>query len=64
MQYKKKYFIIAGEVSGDQLGEILLKKLNTSNNSINFYGIGGKNLIKLGLKPIFSMQRISLMGLI
>ena len=64
MQYKKKIFIVAGEVSGDQLGGILLRKLQTSNNSISFYGIGGKNLIALGLKPIFSMDKISLMGLI
>ena len=64
MQYKKKIFIVAGEVSGDQLGGILLRKLQASNNSISFYGIGGKNLIALGLKPIFSMDKISLMGLI
>ena len=64
MQYKKTIFIIAGEVSGDQLGSILLRKLNTSNNSIHFYGVGGKNLIELGLKPIFSMEKISLMGLV
>ena len=64
MPYKKKIFIIAGEVSGDQLGGILLRKLKTSNNTIFFYGIGGKNLIELGIKPIFSMERISLMGLI
>ena len=64
MQYKKTIFVIAGEISGDQLGGILLRKLNTSKNSIHFCGIGGKNLLKLGLKPIFSMERISLMGLI
>ena len=64
MQSKKTIFIIAGEVSGDQLGGILFKKLKTSNNSIHFYGIGGKNLFDLGLKSIFSMHRISLMGLI
>ena len=64
MQYKKTIFIIAGEVSGDQLGSILLRKLNTSNNSIHFYGVGGKNLIELGLKPVFSMEKISLMGLV
>ena len=64
MQYKKTIFIIAGEISGDQLGGILLKKLKTSNNSMHFYGIGGKNLLELGLKPIFSMEKISLMGLI
>ena len=64
MQYKKTIFIIAGEISGDQLGGILLKKLKTSNNYLYFYGIGGKNLLELGLKPIFSMEKISLMGLI
>ncbi len=64
MQYKKTIFVIAGEISGDQLGGIILKKLNTSNNSLHFYGIGGKYLLELGLKPIFSMEKISLMGLI
>ena len=64
MQYKKKIFIIAGEVSGDQLGGALLRKLKTTNNSMHFYGIGGKKLLGLGLNPIFSMERISLMGLI
>ena len=64
MQYKKTIFIIAGEVSGDQLGGILLRKLKTNNDPIHFCGIGGKNLIELGLKPIFSMEKISLMGLI
>ncbi len=64
MHYKKKIFIIAGEVSGDQLGGILFRKLKTSNNSIYFYGIGGNNLLELGLKPIFPMEKISLMGLI
>lgn len=64
MQYKKTIFIIAGEISGDQLGGILLKKLKTSKNSIQLCGIGGKNLLELGLKPIFSMEKISLMGLV
>ena len=59
MHYKKTIFIIAGEISGDQLGSILLKKLKTSNNSLHFYGVGGSNLIELGLKPIFSMEKIS-----
>ena len=45
MQYKKKIFIIAGEVSGDQLGGALLRKLKTTNNSMHFYGIGGKNYL-------------------
>ena len=64
MRYKKKIFIIAGEVSGDQLGGLLLSKLKSSKNVINYYGIGGQKLSRLGLKPIFPMSKISLMGLI
>ena len=64
MQYKKKIFIIAGEVSGDQLGGILLGKLKKSNKAIIYYGIGGKKLSELGLKSIFPISKISLMGLI
>ena len=64
MQYKKKIFIIAGEVSGDQLGGVLLSKLKKSENNIKYYGVGGKKLTELGLNSIFSIDKISVMGLI
>ena len=63
MHSKKKIFIIAGEVSGDQIGALILRNIN-KNNNVELYGIGGQNLLKLGLMPIFNMDRISLMGLI
>ena len=63
MPSKKKIFIIAGEISGDQIGGLILRNIK-KNNNIELYGVGGKNLLKLGLKPIFNMNRISLMGLI
>ena len=59
MQYKKKIFIIAGEVSGDQLGGILLSKLKKSSKTIIYYGIGGKKLSELGLKSIFPISNIT-----
>ena len=64
MQYKKTIFILAGEISGDQLGSIILREFKNAKYPMHLYGVGGKNLIELGLKPIFSMDRISLMGLI
>ena len=63
MPSKKKIFVIAGEISGDQIGGLILRNIK-KNNNIELYGVGGKNLLKLGLKPIFNMNRISLMGLI
>ena len=63
MHSRKKIFVIAGEISGDQIGGLILRNIK-KNNNIELYGVGGKNLLKLGLKPIFNMNRISLMGLI
>ena len=63
MHSKYKIFIIAGEMSGDQIGGLLLKEFSKKNN-YNLYGVGGNNLKKYGLRSIFSMDKISLMGLI
>ena len=39
---KKKYFIIAGESSGDEHGSLLMKEMIRLNENIIFDGIGGK----------------------
>lgn len=54
----KKFFIIAGEASGDWLGAKLMQELK--NNKI--CGIGGKKMEAVGLKSLFNMSEISLMG--
>ena len=61
---KLKIFIIAGELSGDNLGEGLLYELKkiTSNNII-IYGVGGEKMISQGLKPIFDIKHLSIMGI-
>ena len=40
----KKYFIIAGESSGDMHGSLLMQEMLNLNNNIIFYGIGGKKM--------------------
>ena len=61
---KLKIFIIAGELSGDNLGEGLLYELKklTSNN-IKIYGVGGEKMISQGLKPIFDIKHLAIMGI-
>ena len=61
---KLKIFIIAGELSGDNLGEGLLYELKklTSNN-IEIYGVGGEKMISQGLKPIFDIKYLAIMGI-
>ena len=56
---KLKIFIIAGEVSGDVLGGKIMREMS---KDIDFIGIGGQNMISAGLKPLFPMSDLSVMG--
>ena len=62
---KPLIFIIAGEPSGDILGGKLMQaiKLKTGGDVV-FAGIGGENMLGEGLKSLFPMEEITLMGLI
>lgn len=55
-----KIYIIAGEPSGDYIASLIMR--NLSSHAINFEGIGGPLMIKQGLKSLFPMTEISLMG--
>lgn len=55
-----KIFIIAGEVSGDVLGAKIMREMP----GMNFVGIGGKNMIDAGLKSLFPMSDLSVMGVV
>ncbi|NBV05801.1 MAG: lipid-A-disaccharide synthase [Proteobacteria bacterium] len=58
----KKFFIIAGEASGDLLGSKLIKELKLQNPNSEFIGVGGKLMQEQGLKSIFLMEELSVMG--
>ena len=58
-------FLVAGEPSGDQLGAGLMAALkNLNNNQIQFAGIGGEEMEAQGLKSLFPMAELSIMGLV
>ena len=58
-----KIFIIAGELSGDNLGEGLIKELKKVITNLEIYGVGGEKMISQGLKPIFDIKTLSIMGI-
>ena len=58
----KKFFLIAGEASGDLLGSKLIKELKIQNSGAEFIGVGGKLMKEQGLTSIFSMEELSVMG--
>lgn len=61
MQNKKQtVFIIAGEVSGDVLGGRIMAQMPDTE----FVGIGGENMAAAGLKSLFSMSDLAVMGIV
>ena len=55
-------FVVAGESSGDQLGEGLLQALKPSN--LNVMGIGGPKMRAVGMDILFPMEDLQVMGFI
>jgi lipid-A-disaccharide synthase len=58
-----KIFIIAGEASGDNLGGKLCEQLS-KKLKCEFLGVAGPKMIAKGVKTIFPIENISLMGFI
>lgn len=58
----KKFFIIAGEASGDLLGGKLIRELKLLHPHSVFVGVGGKLMKEQGLISIFPMEDLSVMG--
>ncbi len=57
-----KFFLIAGEPSGDQLGAALMAGLRTLADDVEFCGIGGPLMQAQGMDSLFPMDELSLMG--
>lgn len=55
-----KIFIIAGEVSGDVLGAKIMHEMP----GVDFVGIGGQYMGGAGLKSLFPMSDLSVMGVV
>ena len=58
-----KIGIIAGEHSGDILGENLLKALKKTKN-IEIFGVGGPKMESQGLKSLFDFNNLNIMGFV
>lgn len=58
-----KFFLIAGEPSGDQLGAALMAGLRELLPDVEFAGIGGPEMAGQGLESLFAMDELSLMGI-
>ncbi len=58
-----KIGMVAGETSGDLLGAGLVRELVKLDGDIVLEGIGGQQLIKAGMKSLYPMDMLSVMGI-
>ncbi|MDR1334564.1 MAG: lipid-A-disaccharide synthase [Holosporaceae bacterium] len=60
-----KIFMVAGEASGDYLGGKLMEDISSTlkNNKIEFFGVGGACMEKAGLRKLFSIEKLSIIGI-
>ena len=57
-----KVYLIAGEPSGDLLGSRVMRALKRQQKNVRFYGLGGETMQTEGLKSLFDIQELTVMG--
>lgn len=58
-----RVFLVAGEASGDALGAALMDGLLEVAPGVEFAGVGGPGMAARGLRSLFPMDELSVMGL-
>jgi lipid-A-disaccharide synthase len=59
----KKILLVAGEVSGDLHGSHLVEAIHCIDPEIQFLGVGGEGLKRVGMKLLYHSQSLSVVGI-
>ena len=60
----RKFFVIAGEVSGDIHGALLMDAMKQLDSTCEFTGIGGSEMEVAGLSSLVPLEKMSVMGFV
>ena len=60
----QRVYLVAGELSGDILGAGLIRELQSRHPEVEFRGIGGPRMLRLGMQGRFPLETLSVMGLV
>ncbi len=60
----KSVLIVAGENSGEKYGASFIREFKKKHPQVQFFGIGGKAMEAAGLKKIFSLQDLNVVGMV
>ena len=58
-----KYYLIAGEPSGDALGARLMEAIRRQDKDAIFAGVGGESMQNQGLTSLFNISELAIMGI-
>ena len=58
-----RIFVVAGEASGDKLGQAVMRGAKSLRGQVLFAGVGGPLMEAEGLNSLFPMSELSVMGL-
>lgn len=58
----RRFFILAGESSGDQHGAALMSAMQSGAPGVSFTGIGGEEMRAAGLVPLYDARQMAVVG--
>ncbi|MEE9464009.1 MAG: lipid-A-disaccharide synthase, partial [Candidatus Neomarinimicrobiota bacterium] len=61
---ERRFFILAGEASGDHHGALLMAAMQARDPRCRFTGIGGENMRAQGLDPLYRAEDIAMVGFV
>jgi lipid-A-disaccharide synthase len=59
---ERRFFVVAGEVSGDQHGASLIAAMRSLHPDLRFAGIGGTRMYDQGMECIYRAEEMALVG--